>query len=429
MAVLGAESLGERIRRLREQKGLTQAQLAQPRFTGAYISQIEAGKRRPSPAALRHLGKKLAVDQDELITGRPHNYRATLELSLSSATEELFKGEFATADKQLNEVLDEARSLDLMRIQARAEEMLGISAERQGNSDIALDHFERALELWEGEPVSLHVEAVVGIARATHLLGDVRYAVHILETYLSRLKRLEAPGPHALMRTYSSLVGRYFGAGLPSKAIDAAREALALEPEIDKPQALASMYLNSARALLHEGRPEDAMDALRRAHDLFMAVGRPQDAAYAQIAQGIVLADDGKLDEARKTLLGSLAQLDAADLDKARSLNELGRVERLRGEKAEAERLLREAAPLLEESNIQELAMNKRELGATLFATDPQVGEKHLRDAIELYLRSENPIGVASTYKMLGQALKEAGDVASAHAALVTGIEYLERTR
>jgi tetratricopeptide (TPR) repeat protein len=189
------------------------------------------------------------------------------------------------------------------------------------------------------------------------------------------------------------------------------------------------MHLNSARALLHEGRPDDAMDSLRRAHDLFRAVGWTHDAAYAELAQGIVLADDGQLEEARTALRASLASLNDADLDRARALNELARVERLRKDLDEAERLLREAAPLLEESNVQELAMNKRELGATLFPKDPQVGEKHLREAIELYLRSENPIEVASTYKMLGLVLKDAGDMESAHVALVTGIEYLERTR
>jgi tetratricopeptide (TPR) repeat protein len=430
MAQLRAEeSFGARVRRLREQKGLTQAQLAQPRFTGAYISQIEAGKRRPSPSAIRHLGKKLAVDQAELVTGRPSNYPATLELNLGAATEEMFRGEFESAEKKAKEVLAEARSLNLPRLQARAEEMLGLSAERQGSSVEALEHFERALELWEGEPLSLQVEAVAGIARTTHLLGDVRYAVHILETYLSRLKRSGAPEPHALMRTYSSLVGRYFGAGLPSKAIDASREAFALEPEVKDPHAVASMHLNSARALLYEGRPEDAMHSLRRAHDISMGSGRTQDAACAEVAQGIVLGGEGRLEDARAALLSALDRLESDGLNKARALNELGRIERMRGETAEAERILREATPFLEESNVQELAMNKRELGATLFTSDAKAGEKHLREAIELYVRSENPIGVASTYKMLGQALKEAGDVESAHSALVTGIEYLERTR
>jgi tetratricopeptide (TPR) repeat protein len=353
----------------------------------------------------------------------------TLEVSLGTATEDVFNGHFDAAIKRIDDVLKEARSLGLTRLQARAEELLGITEERRGNSEEALRHFELALELLEGEPINLHAEAVAGVARATHLLGDVRFAVHVLETYLSRLRRHSAPDPRALMRTYSSLVGRYFGAGLPSKALEAAREALHLEPQIEDPFEVASMYVNSARALLHEGRTDDAMDSLRRAEDLYMSGGRAHDAAYAQMAQGIVLCDEGRLDEAHAALSRSLEDLDASDLARARAMNELARVERMRGELTEAERILREATPLLEESNVQELAMNKRELGATLFQKDPEVGEKHLREAIELYLLSDNPIGVASTYKTLGQALKERGDMDSAHAALVTGIEYLERTR
>jgi transcriptional regulator with XRE-family HTH domain len=429
MAQLREESFGVRVRRFREKKGLTQAELAQPRFTGAYVSQIEAGKRRPSPAAIKHLAKKLGVDQEELITGRPSDYKATLELSLGSATEDVFNGRFEVAEEKLDVVLKEAASLGLTRLQARGEEMSGIAEERRGNIEEALRRFDRALELWEGEPINLQAEAVAGLARVTHLQGDVRFAVHVLETYLSRLRRQDAPDPRALMRTYSSLIGRYFGAGLPTKALEAAREARHLEAQIDNPLEVASMHLNSARALLHEGRTEDAMDSLRRAEDLFMSGGRLQDAACAQMAQGIVLGNDGRLDEAHAALTRSLEQLDGSDLDRPRGLNELARVERMRGNAAEAERLLREAAPLLEETNVQELAMNKRELGATLFPNDPKAGEKHLREAIELYLLSDNPVGVASTYKMLGQALKERGDMESAHTALVTGIEYLERTR
>lgn len=429
MGVRREEALGKRLRRLREEKGLTQSQLAHPRFTGAYISQIESGKRHPGPPALKHLAQKLGIEPRELITGRPPDFEATLELALSSAMKEVFDGDFGAAESRLLEVLSEAKPLALTRVEARAEELLGLSSERQGHIEQALEHFEGALELREQDSLPMQVEALAGIARATLLQGDVRYSVHLLETYLGRLKRLSAPDPRALVRTYSSLVASYFAAGLPSKAAEAASEALRLEPQIENPQEVASMHLNAARAMLHEGRPDDAMNSLRRAQDLYLTIGRPQDAAYAQINQGIVLIDEGRLDEARVSLLRSLENLDPTTLARAWALNELARVERMQGNLDEAERFLKEAAPLLEESHVQELAMNKRELGATIFERDPQIGEKHLREAIELYERTDNPVAVATTYKMLGQAMQSRGDHEAANAALVAGIEYLERNR
>ena len=55
------ESLGRRLKRLREERGLSQRDLSEPRISYAYISRIEAGARNPSEEALRALAPKLGV--------------------------------------------------------------------------------------------------------------------------------------------------------------------------------------------------------------------------------------------------------------------------------------------------------------------------------------------------------------------------------
>jgi transcriptional regulator with XRE-family HTH domain len=62
-------SLGERIRRLREQRGLSQRDLATERVSYAYISRIEAGSRQPSERALRAIADKLGVTAHDLESG------------------------------------------------------------------------------------------------------------------------------------------------------------------------------------------------------------------------------------------------------------------------------------------------------------------------------------------------------------------------
>src|ERR1051325_8563674 len=47
------ETVGERLRRLRAERGLSQRDLAGPGVSYAYISRIEAGARRPSVKALQ----------------------------------------------------------------------------------------------------------------------------------------------------------------------------------------------------------------------------------------------------------------------------------------------------------------------------------------------------------------------------------------
>src|SRR5437764_15150282 len=63
------ETIGQRLKRLRLEKGLSQRELAAPGVSYAYISRIEAGTRQPSVKALRRLAAKLGVTADFLETG------------------------------------------------------------------------------------------------------------------------------------------------------------------------------------------------------------------------------------------------------------------------------------------------------------------------------------------------------------------------
>ena len=55
------ETVGERIRRLREERGLSQRELAEPGVSYAYLSRVEAGQRVPSEKVLRKVAAKLGV--------------------------------------------------------------------------------------------------------------------------------------------------------------------------------------------------------------------------------------------------------------------------------------------------------------------------------------------------------------------------------
>jgi transcriptional regulator with XRE-family HTH domain len=61
--------VGRRIRRLREEAGLSQRQLEGPGVSYAYISRLEAGARTPSEKVLRYLAWRLGVTAQYLETG------------------------------------------------------------------------------------------------------------------------------------------------------------------------------------------------------------------------------------------------------------------------------------------------------------------------------------------------------------------------
>ncbi len=60
------ESIGQRLHRLRIERGLSQRDLSSPGVSYAYISRIEAGARTPSVKALRQIADKLGVTVEHL---------------------------------------------------------------------------------------------------------------------------------------------------------------------------------------------------------------------------------------------------------------------------------------------------------------------------------------------------------------------------
>lgn len=63
------ETVGQRLRRLRSERGLSQREISAPGVSYAYISRIEAGMRTPSVKALRMLAAKLGVPEEYLEYG------------------------------------------------------------------------------------------------------------------------------------------------------------------------------------------------------------------------------------------------------------------------------------------------------------------------------------------------------------------------
>src|ERR1043165_10091512 len=105
----GPETVGERLRRLRLQRGLSQRDLSSPGVSYAYISRIEAGARTPSVKALRKLAQKLEVSVEFLETGRDIREVDDRELRLADAELELrLGGDVASAQRKLEELYREA---------------------------------------------------------------------------------------------------------------------------------------------------------------------------------------------------------------------------------------------------------------------------------------------------------------------------------
>lgn len=423
------ETVGQRLRRLRKVQGLTQAQLAGPNYSAAYISSIEAGRRQPSARAMAYLADRLEVDRQELLTGRPARAETELRIRIQEASQELYSGRYEDANELFASIALEAERHDLPRIWARAEEGRATALERSGDVAGAERHFQRAFDLLQDEPAPARAEAVAGLARCAQMKGQVRYAVHLLEMYLLSLETHGLRDPVALMRTYSSLIWPLSELDLHQRTSEAAAEAMRLEPKVDQPVEVASMYLNVARELFRQGHADDALESLTRAEDVYRQLNWKTEMARAHGNKAIVLAEQGDLEAARRENREALRLLEgtSSKLSRARALNEVARIERLSGHLDEAKAALADAIALLGDLDVGELALAYRELGlCNKEESRLELAERNLRAAITLYRKADSFNQVARTYRHLGDVMCARGSLDGGREAYREGLMALD---
>lgn len=419
-------AFGPRLRRLRLERGLSQRDLAEPHYTAAYISTVEAGKRRPSRPALEHFAQRLSVQVDQLLTGKPPDLEARLEIYLNDARVLTSAGRLEEARRLLDQTRREAKRYRLVRYEARALEGQALCAEHGGDLERANDLYEQVCGLLADEPATTRTTAATGIARLAHKEGNSHYAIHILERFLVELISSNLPDPQSMMSAHAGLVLPYFDVGVHDRAAVHAREALKLAPEHQDPEALATMNLQVARVMLEDGRIKDAEISLGRAEEIFRTLDMKTELATVRFAHGYSLARADRWDEAERLLRSALTDFEEVgrNIERARAGNEMARLLRVQGRAAEALPILAASLELLEGSDPKWLARTYRELALCEGLGESDRAEKHLRHAIELFELAESNVELAATQALLGDLMAATGRSESACEAYRRGVGH-----
>ena len=418
--------LGNRIRRLRLQLGLTQTDVAEPEMTAAYLSLIESGQRTPSPRTIKHIATKLGVDEEELLLGTPTGLRADLEFRLQESRAAAYRGEVDEARSMLAEIRSNASRYRFGPLLARTLIVIAGLDERAGDFPEARGHYDEARNLLRDEPAHYRFEAEVGFARCTHFIDGPRLAVHLLESYLMDLERIGLDDPRARMRVLSALVSMYHDVGFERRAVEVAEEALKLKPQVHDPEQIACMNMNVARALLEQGRHDDALAALTEAEHVYQSLDWPLPRARSQINRGIVEVSKGNLEAARGTFteaLDVLAGHPSEQADRAAVLDQLGRVHRLLGDTENARSVLQEALAFIPEDDPFERAFNAREMGLAMGRDELERAQEELRRAADLFRSAGAADEAASALLDLGRLLRSNGRLEAAVTAMEEGLE------
>jgi transcriptional regulator with XRE-family HTH domain len=292
------ETVGERLRRLRLDRGLSQRQLAEPGISYAYISRIEGGARRPSVKALRKLARKLGVSADYLETGSEIRESDVRELQIADAELELRLAKNPDeAEARLVSLREEAVAAGDGVGAARAEIALGLAAAATGRNSEAIGRLEAGLDLSPTSPAARpDVFATLGHAYAAS--GKPERAVEVFESCLAELADVEPRDPSAQVRfaTYLSYALTDLG--------DLTRAQAVLDDVLEQAESLADGYTrvrlfwSLARLNDVRGRHAAALDYIRRAMALLEATDDTIHLARAHLLCADILIAQGRIEEA-----------------------------------------------------------------------------------------------------------------------------------
>jgi transcriptional regulator with XRE-family HTH domain len=291
------ETVGQRIARLRRQRGMSQRELAGPGASYAYVSRIESGQRQPSLKVIRLLAGKLDVTPEYLETGS--EAAKERELRLSEAELELRLGrDLDLAEQTLTDLVGE--QLDEVS-EARARAALGMLAARRGDNAGAVMELELATEAGHLRP-ERRSDVFEALAAAYVAVGQPYRATALLEQCIASVAE-RAPDDVTLHVRYRTFLGTtYSSVGDVARARTVLAEATERAEGYDVPSARVVLYSSLARLAWMQGDSDGALSYMARAIGLLEASEDSLQLARMHLLAGQLCNLDERYDEAHQHL-------------------------------------------------------------------------------------------------------------------------------
>src|SRR2546428_253870 len=286
--------VGARIRSLRTAKGLTQAQLAEPQYTKAYISMLESGRTRASMKALEHIAGVLGVKPADLLGGAPSP--ATPQFSLLEARRLIEQGNAIEALpilESLEEGLTPADQLFRLRYLAVAYNLVG-----QPKAAFPLiERAQRMAELLNDQEEQSRVKAVLAAAYTRTYAYEE--AIRVLKECVQACDDGVVNDPAFHFRRLVDLAVAQTNQRQSKQALLTYERAIGLSEEFGDRASLAHLYAGIAKAHHDAGDLEAAILNSQKSLLIYEELGLLDQVACALDNAAALYVEHGNTTRAR----------------------------------------------------------------------------------------------------------------------------------
>ena len=254
--------LGSRLKNKRVAAGMTQGEVAGDSASIAYVSRIEAGKRRPELALLATLADRLDSSLEELLLGVGRDERAEFVLELDYADLSLRSGAAAEALEKSTRVADAVGATDHF-LARNARVIRALAHEALGDLDEAIIELEDLLR--GSEDSAEWVRCAIALVRCYRESGDLTRATEAGERALERLRSVGMDALDESIQLSVTLASVYNERGDTNHAIRLCRIAARTAEALDSTKARAGAYWNAAIMESDLGRVHAALPLAKQA--------------------------------------------------------------------------------------------------------------------------------------------------------------------
>ena len=400
------ERLGQRLRRARLNRNLTQGEIAKGQFSISYISAVERGQIRPSLGALEKLANRLGVPITDLLS------EGTFEARFGGATEtrETYQ------DRHREEVESRLREAYALSRQGRPETL-------EQAADILLRLSSQQLTPHEQATLNWHLAySYIELGRAEDARRAAQDGLAVAERHteleLAERLRNELGNSYSLSHSHTLALDCY------RKCLQAVESGIIRDPAF----ALSVLY-NIGNQFWFLGDYSEAIVYLLRAIDQGQDVLHPETMGAIYWSLSLSYSGRGEASEAKMYAIKSIAQFEEAGNRRhmGEVFNRLGRAYAQSGQHSDALAHLNTAFGMAQsQRDIRGMAEARRSLAALhLTQDDLQAAELAAAEALEHAEATEDALQRAESLMMVADVQARQNKLAEAESSYSQAIELL----